>query len=129
MKIAYTNKRLLINLFLGLMWFGIGISYFLDNERGKWYPYFVIALGTVYISLFLFEYFKEYVEITNDTIKINSLPTKEIQIREINAVTYFADDYIFKTPDKILKIRRSQISKNQLPEFELFFNKLKNPLI
>ena len=128
MKISYSKKRLYINLILGILWTGIGLSYFFENDKIKWNVYATLILGIIYIAMFIYEYTQKYVEITKDKITINSIPKKEIEINEIKEVKYYADDYTFKTTDKTLKIIRSQINKTELPEFENFFNNLNKEL-
>ena len=129
LEFAFTNKRLYMNLVLGILWLGIGISYFFeDDTKLKYKPYIVTILGITYLLLFLYEFKQKYFEITKDKIKIKSIPSKEIDLNEVTEVKYYADDYTFKTPSKSLKILKSQINKKQLPEFENFFNDLQNNL-
>ena len=128
MKFSYSNKRLYINLVLGILWTIIGTSYFFDKENIRWNHYLFIVLGMLYLTMFGYEYSKKYFEISNDKIKLFTIPNKEINLSEIKEVKYYADDYTFKTPKKSLKIVKSQINKKQLPEFENFFNNLKNNL-
>ncbi|WHF52123.1 hypothetical protein QGN23_02330 [Chryseobacterium gotjawalense] len=128
-EFAFSNKRLFTNLVLGILWLGIGISYFFEqDDKLRYKPYVVSVLGILYISLFLFEFKQKYFEITKDKIKIKSIPSKEINLNEVTEVKYYADDYTFKTPIKSLKIVKSQINKKQLPEFENFFNNLNSEL-
>ena len=128
MKFSYSNKRLYINLVLGILWTIIGTSYFFDKENMRWNHYLFIVLGMLYLTMFGYEYSKKYLEISNDKIKLFTIPNKEINLSEIKEVKYYADDYTFKTPKKSLKIVKSQINKKQLPEFENFFNDLQNKL-
>ncbi|WP_313032262.1 hypothetical protein [Soonwooa sp.] len=128
MKFSYSNKRLYINLVLGILWTIIGTSYFFDKENMRWNHYLFIVLGMLYLTMFGYEYSKKYFEISNDKIKLFTIPNKEINLSEIKEVKYYADDYTFKTPKKSLKIVKSQINKKQLPEFENFFNDLQNKL-
>ena len=128
MKFSYSNKRLYINLVLGILWTIIGTSYFFDKENIRWNHYLFIVLGMLYLTMFGYEYSKKYFEISNDKIKLFTIPNKEINLSEIKEVKYYADDYTFKTPKKSLKIVKSQINKKQLPEFENFFNDLQNKL-
>lgn len=128
MKFSYSKKRLYINLILGFLWFGIGLSYFFTNEKIRWNVYVNIILGIIYIAMFVYDYTQKYFEITKDKIKIKSIPEKQIEIDKIIEVKYFADEYIFKTANKTLKIMKSQIKKEQLPEFENFYNKILNEL-
>lgn len=129
MKFSYSNKRLFLNLILGIIWLGIGISYFFEkNAEIKYKPYFLIILGLLYILLFSYDFYKKYFEISKESIKINSIPTKEINLNELIEVKYYADDFIFRTPNKSIKIVKSQINQKQLPEFENFFNNLQKEL-
>lgn len=128
MKFSYSDKRLYINLVLGILWTIIGASYLFDEENLRWNHYLFIVLGMLYLTMFGYEYSKKYFEISNEKIKLFTIPNKEINLSEIKEVKYYADDYTFKTPKKSLKIVKSQINKKQLPEFENFFNKLQNEL-
>ncbi|MDY3520897.1 hypothetical protein PG614_10465 [Riemerella anatipestifer] len=129
LEFAFTNKRLYMNLILGILWLGIGISYFIEqDDKIKYKPYVVLILGIAYILLSLYEFKQKYFIITVDKIKINSIPSKEINLNELTELKYYGDDYTFKTPKKSLKIVKSQINKKQISEFENFFNNLQNKL-
>lgn len=123
MKFSYSNKRLYLNLTLGIFWLATSLVYLLD-EKIKWYVYATLLLASVYIFMFIYEYVQKYVEITKDKIIVNSIPRKEIIISEINEVRYFADDYTFTTANKTLKITKLLINKKQIPQFENFYNTL-----
>ena len=124
MKYSYTNKRRYVNLVLGILWTFIGSSYFFDTEKMRWNHYLFIVLGILYLTMFTYEYSNKYFEIQNGKIKLYSIPKIEIKINEIKEAKYYADDYTFITENKKLKIVKSQINKEQLPEFENFFKNL-----
>lgn len=128
MKIAYKNKRLFTNLILGIVWTVIGTSNFFLGTTFRWYPYTLIILGVAYISIFLFEYIRQYIIITDEKIQVNSLPKREISIHDIKEATYYADDYTLRTSDRTLKIQRSQIAPNDLKQFESFYQQLTSQL-
>lgn len=125
MKIAFKDKRLIINLILGIVWIIVGVSYFLEDENTRFAPYFTIVLGAAYLCMSAYEYYNQYLTITVEKIQINTFPKKQMIISEIIKAGYYADDYTFKTPEKTLKVRKSQISTRDLPKFEAFFNDLK----
>ena len=125
MKFAYSKKVLFFFFIMGVLWTGIGLNYFYIDKKLEWNVYATLILGTFYIVTFLYKYSQKYFEITEGKIKINSVPKNEIDINEINEVKYYANDYIFKTTDKTLKIAKSQINKTQLLEFEIFFKNIK----
>ena len=124
MKFSYSKKRLYFNLILGILWTGIGTSYFFENEKIRWNVNLTLIRGIVYIAKFLYEYTQKYVEITKDKIRINSIPSKEISLNDVKEVNYYANDYTIKTTNKTFKIVKSQINKAQLPEFENFLNNI-----
>lgn len=129
MKFSYSKKRLYLNLGLGILWLGIGISYIFEQDDNlKFKPYIISILGIIYILFFIFEFRQKYFEITEDKIKIKSILGKEINLNELTEANYYADDFTFKSLNKSLKIKKSQIDKHQLPEFENFFNNIKYQL-
>ena len=129
MEFTFSNKRLYQNLVFGILWLGIGISYFFEQDaKWKYKPYFILAVGVLYIILFVYEFKSKYFKITSDRIIINSIPSKQIDLRELTEVKYFSNDYTFKTADKNLKIVKSQINQKQLPKFEYFFDNLTSSL-
>lgn len=128
MKFSYANKRLYLNLVLGILWTIIGSSYFFEKENMKWNHYLFIVLGLLYLMMFAYEYLNKYFEITNEKIKLFSIPQKEIKISDIEEAKYYADEYTFKTKNKSLKIVKSQINKTQLSELESFFTNLQTEL-
>lgn len=124
MKIAYSKKRLYTNLILGIVWIVLSIAYYMTIHQFRWNAYLTLAVGLAYIALYIIESRKNYFEIGDNTLKINTIPVKEIKLDEIKAVNYYAGDFIFITSDKKLKIVQNQINKDQLAEFQSFFNTL-----
>lgn len=124
MKIAYSKKRLYTNLILGIFWITLSIVYYMTIHQFRWNAYFTLILGLVYIALYISESRKNYIEINNDSLKINSFPAKEIKLKDIKSLNYYAGYFIFITSDKTLRIVQSQINKEQMAEFQSFFNTL-----
>lgn len=126
--IAYSNRRLYMNLFMGIAWGSFSIIKFNSTEKIDWTAYGLLILGICYIAMFIYEYTQKYLLIDKDKIRENSLPSKEILMDEIKEVNYFAGDFVFKGGRKSIRITKSQINQKQLPEFEDFFNKLSERL-
>ncbi|MGV4413450.1 hypothetical protein [Chryseobacterium sp. T1] len=124
MKVAYSKKRLYTNLILGIFWIVLSIAYYMSIKQFRWNAYLTLAGGLAYIILYILESRKNYFEITDNTLKINSIPAKEIKLDDIKAVNYYAGDFTFITSDKKLKIVQNQINKDQLSEFQDFFKTL-----
>lgn len=125
MKYAFTNQKMIINFILACVWTGLGISRVTDKEETGYFKYVALILGIFYTVYFLYEFIRKYFEVTADKITIFSLPEKEINLKDLVSVNYYAEDYTFKTTDKTLKIVKSQIKKSQRDEFDQFFNSLK----
>ena len=61
MEFTFSNKRLYQNLVFGILWLGIGISYFFEQDaKWKYKPYFILAVGVLYIILFVYEFKSKY---------------------------------------------------------------------
>lgn len=122
MKIAYTNKILLSKLILGLFWIGLGIYYIFEGIESKLGICFTFGVGLLLILMFIYEYLNKYIRVTSDTIKVNTLPEKKINLRELIRVDCYTDDYIFVASNRRLRIEKSRINKKDLPKFEIFVN-------
>ncbi|NIF04235.1 hypothetical protein F3J23_02175 [Chryseobacterium sp. Tr-659] len=128
MKIAYKNKRILLNLIIGIVWIILGSSYFFETGTSLWRPYVIITLGVFYLSLAAYEYFYKYITITDQQISINVFPKKKMNIDDIISVNYYAGDYTFTSSDKTIKVLKSQINPKDLPRFEVFLKELTSKL-
>lgn len=127
MKIAYTHRRLFINLIPGIFWTCLATFYFFEGDS-KLSIYTTAAVGVLFISMSIYAYFNKYIELTNEKIKLNTIPAKVINIDQLIYVDCSDGEYIFRSPDKVLRIGRSQINKKDLPEFESFYNELHSKL-
>lgn len=125
MKYTFTNQKLIINLILACVWTVVGLSRVTDKEETGYFKYLALILGIFYSAYFLYEFIRKYFEVTADKMTIFSLPEKEINLKDLVSVNYYADEYTFKTTDKTLKIVKSQIKESQRDEFDQFFNSLK----
>lgn len=125
MKISY-SKKIYANLIIGTLCVGWGIySYFFSESFGD---YFSIFFGSLFIGIFINQYVYKYVEITDEEIKVNSFPTKTLAIDQVNFIGNFGDDYILRTPNKSLRVSKSQMDHNDFPKFEIFIKKLEKSL-
>ncbi|ROI02600.1 MULTISPECIES: hypothetical protein [unclassified Chryseobacterium] len=128
MEIAYKNKKILINLILGIVWILISCGYFFGTGGSRWKSYAAIILGISYLVLAAYDYFYKYITITDQQIRVNVFPRKKININEITSASYYADDYTFKSSGTTIRILRSQIAAKDLPKFETFFKELSSKL-
>lgn len=126
LRFSYSNQKLYTNLIIGILAFGLGLSYYLGiNERFIYKPFAITLLGFIYLIVFIYEANKKYFEITKDKIKLKSILGKEIRLDEVKEVIYYEGKYVFKDSSKSLEIIKSKINKNQIAEFEDFCTNLK----
>lgn len=126
MTVNYSKKRLFFNLFLGILWFFIGASYLVGEEKQMWHHYGFLVIGLLYLSTFLFEFFKKYFKITSQEIVLFGLKNKKIAFKDLVEIKYFAGDYILKDKNQSITIVKTQIEKNQLEDFENMWNEVKS---
>lgn len=126
MKLYNSNKKQqFTNLLLGFLWVVMSLTEYCVGEVIDWHFYGKLLIGISYFILFYYEYRYKFIEITEDSIFRNSIPTLEIQTTDLIEVKYFAGDYIFKSKNKRIEVVKKQINQIQLEAFENHFNLLK----
>lgn len=126
MKLYNSNKKQqFTNLLLGFLWVVMSLTEYCVGEVIDWHFYGKLLIGISYFILFYYEYRYKFIEITEDSIFRNSIPTLEIQATDLIEVKYFAGDYIFKSKNKRIEVVKKQINQIQLEAFENRFNLLK----
>lgn len=126
MKLYNSNKKQqFTNLLLGFLWVVMSLTEYCVGEVIDWHFYGKLLIGISYFILFYYEYRYKFIEITEDSIFRNSIPTLEIQATDLIEVKYFAGDYIFKSKNKRIEVVKKQINQIQLEAFENHFNLLK----
>ena len=115
-----------MNLIFGLVWlvFAIVQLFILDYENSNWIKYGWFGISLMYISVYLYEYFNQYLTIENGIIKKNSLFGKKINLNEIKRIKKFAGDYIIKTDKTELTINMQIIDPESLTDLNTELQKL-----
>lgn len=122
---SYTNRRLYGHFFMGISWLVFALIAAFTCEKFCWQIYVYMCLGTCYLGMYCYEKLFKYVEIYSDTLVVNSLfDDKKIQISDITAVKYFAEDYTFITANMEVKINKYQIKKEEQAAFEDFYQSI-----
>ena len=125
MKIRYTKKKLKVNLVLGLFWFVFGLVLLIFNDFSNLSDTFWIVMALIYIGMYSYEYFNQYLTIENGIIKVNNLFGKKIYLTEIKQIKKnFAGDYILKTNKKELTINTQIIDPDSLADLNSELEKL-----
>jgi hypothetical protein len=78
----------------------------------------------MFITIYSFNYFNQYLTINNNVIKENHPFGKKINLTEIKNIKKFAGDYILKTEKTELTINTQIIDEKSLAELNLILNKL-----
>lgn len=117
----YTKKRMNINLMLGIIWFGLGASgvLFIDNTTNIW-SYGWMVLGALYIAMFIWERRKQYVTLTEKSIKKNKLKPIEIELKKITQIRRFSGDINIISEEKKITINTNLITEESKAELETF---------
>jgi hypothetical protein len=121
MKIRYNKKRQNYNLAFGIVWAIIGLVSISYSEENKIGDYLFLLASILYFGLFFYERTNQYITITENEIKKNTLFGKKINIAEITSIKKIAGDYILKTDNVEMIINTELIT-------EVSFNDLINIL-
>ena len=97
-----------------IFWLIFGAINLFFNDFGKWTTYTWFGISSMYIVIYSFDYFNQYLTIQNGIIKENHLFGKKIELTEIKRIKKFAGDYILKTDNKELTINTKIIDPNSL---------------
>ena len=128
MKIPFKKKRLLINLFFGLIFLLSGVPDIIE-QKAKWTDYVFLIVGFLYIGHYLYDLKVKYISIEDDLIFKNGLygSNNKINLKKVNEIAKYADDLIIKTDTDKLKIRTNSISEASLNKLKERLEKLKLP--
>jgi hypothetical protein len=107
-----------------IFWLIFGAFNLIFNDFGKWTTYTWLGISVMYIAIYSFDYFNQYLTIHNNVIKENHLFGKKIKLTEIKQIKKFAGDYILKTEKTELTINTQIIDEKSLVELNLILDKL-----
>ncbi|MDB4402082.1 hypothetical protein N9169_01290 [Algibacter sp.] len=124
MKIRYKKKRLKFYLIMTILWLIFVVFNLISNDFGEWTAYTWLGISVMYIAIYSFDYFNQYLTIQNNVIKENHLFGKKINLNEIKRIKKFAGDYILQTDKTELTINTQIIDQNSLTELNAELEKL-----
>lgn len=128
MKFSYSNRQLIVNLIMGIVWIGLGIRAIYTNEVNEpigFKPYVFIIVGILFLIYFYYQYSKKYFEVNDKWIEVSSLFDKKINIDDLTKVHFKSGIYVFVSKDKRFKIMQPKIKRTQIAEFNEWFDKVK----
>jgi hypothetical protein len=108
-----------------IFWLIFGVINLFFNNFGKWTTYTWLGISSMYIVIYSFDYFNQYLTIQNGIIKENHLFGKKIELTEIKEIKKFAGDYIIKTEKGEMTINTQIIDPNSLAHLNSELEKLK----
>lgn len=124
MKIRYKKKRLKFYLIMTILWLIFVVFNLISNDFGEWTAYTWLGISVMYIAIYSFDYFNQYLTIQNNVIKENHLFGKKINLNEMKRIKKFAGDYILQTEKTELTINTQIIDQNSLTELNAELKKL-----
>ncbi len=124
MTLKFKNNRLRINLGLGIVWIALGIFSLLTKDSVTWTDFGYLAVGILYIGLYIYEMSNQYLTIDNETIKRNGLFGKKINLKDIHRIKKLYGHYTLITKTQELKINIEWMDKESKIELERILNQL-----
>ena len=125
MKFPYKKSKNRFNLIVGLLWLVLFIVDIILDQQFEWFSLFKIVMT----FFFLFQYFygttKKYFEITDEHIKMPSIPVKEIKIKDIKEIKKVFDEYEIKSEKTKIKISTQSLDKDYKDLFEEKIDEIK----
>ena len=116
MKIRYKKWRSKFYLIMIFLWLTLLILNIEFVERSNWTFSVLTILPLVYIPYYTYEYFNQYLKISNGFIYKTSLFPKKIELKKIRGIKNFAGDYIIETDQTKLRIDTTLIDADSLKE-------------
>ncbi|WP_417238243.1 hypothetical protein [Bizionia sp.] len=98
-----------------------------ESDKIYWLSYVTMLIGVIYIGISLWEFNNQYLTLTPNIIKENSLFGKKILLKDIIEVKKVFGDYILKTDQKELSINMSLVHDDSKAELNAFINSIKIP--
>ncbi len=107
----------------GLFWMVLGIISITNNTENYFnYGYLIAAM--LCFGIYLFKSKFQYLTFEKDTVTLNSLFSKKINLRDLKQVNRKGKDYTLQTENSELKIKGKLIDKNSLKDLNTIFKKL-----
>lgn len=118
MKFPFKKSKNIFSLMIGVLWLILFIADVVLDEKWNWFTCFKLILALSYILLFFFNRNQKYFEITDEHIKMPSIPVKEIKIKDITEIKKVFDEYEIKSEKTKIKISTQSLDKDYKDLFE-----------
>ena len=126
MKIKFKKNKLYGNLLLGVVWTGIGVLNFYENDNIRWSNSIYFVLGLLYIGHFLIDITFQYLTIENGTIRKNWLYgfRNKLNFEDIKSIEKDGANYTLITDSQKLKIKTKLIEENSLIQLNTLLERM-----
>ncbi len=124
MRIRFKRRHLRWNLIFGLFWLILGVIS-IPNNSENYLNYGYLIVGLLYIGNYLFKSKNQYLTIDNETITLNNLIPKRVNLNDLKLIKKTAEFYILQTEKSELRIKTSLIEKNSLKDLKAILKNLK----
>ena len=124
MIIRFKRRYLRWNLVFGLFWLILGVISISNNSENYLnYGYLIAAL--FYLGNYILKSNNQYLTIDSETITLNNLFPKKVNLNDLILIKKSKKIYILKTEISELIIKTSLIEKNDLKDLKAVIKNLK----
>lgn len=123
MKILHNQSQLNKILFLGIGYIIIGLLSL--STSSKIFLSGFIGIGIIFIAQYFYNKNRAYVILIENSIMSNGIFKKEIEIKNVKSIKYFAGDYIIKSAEKEIVIDTNLVDKESQSNLKNYFENLK----
>lgn len=119
MVIKHRKKYFWIDLILGTLYLGLGLSSFFFDSNSILGKYGFTLVGIIYLVQFFYKWKNPYLKFEKTFLVLNIIfQQKKIDLSQVTRIKKFTDEITFLTPHEKLKISTKLISREDLPAFE-----------
>jgi hypothetical protein len=123
MNILHNQSQLNRLLILGILYIIVGLLSIATSA--KLYLSGLTGIGIIYVAQYFYTKNRAYVILTENTVSTNGLFKKEIEVKDIKSMKYFAGDYIIKSAGKEIIIDTNLVDKESQTKLKSYFENLK----
>ena len=123
MKILHNQSKLNRILFLGIGYIIIGLIS-LATSTELYFSGFAL-IGIIFVLQYFYTKNRAYVILLENSIRSNGIFKKEIEIKNVKSIKYFAGDYIIKSAEKEIVIDTNLVDKESQSNLKNYFENLK----
>jgi|GEM_PF-6000121 len=114
MKIIYKKSRSIRHLIFGVVFTLFSLLTFWNKEEIKWSNLGFTAIGILFFLLGALTYKKIYIEFEGNTLRVNGLRKKEINLTQIESFQNLGGEYKITAQGKTIRINTQLIEDSSL---------------